>query len=756
MAEDKSDPHDGKKKGGTSGISSSSAAAGGPPNSDGDLHHNSPSTTTTSGNPRQVLRTKLRHSLEDKRSSEKFWAAMTKARGNRAALLQKEHLDIHAIKESNQALKKSAVADRRLVEEFAENIRKNGGQVFFAKTGEEAMRYVEDLANRVGAKLIVKAKSLTSDEIEFTQELEKVGVRAVETDLGELVLQVAHETPVHLVMPAAHKSVGEIAELISGALGRQLPAEDRPILEAVRAYLRNLFLTADIGMSGANIGIAETGSIIIETNEGNGRLVTSLPKVHLVIIGMEKIVPRWEDATYLVKGHSASATGQNMTVYVSAITKHGPLAGSNDGREYHVIILDNGRSRMRDDPWFSEALNCIRCGACMNICPTYGVAGGHTFGYIYPGPIGIPWTAEVHGLDKATFAHLCVSCGLCKEICPVDINIPMMIAKVKEEDNKKNGQLVVNEFFMASETLAKLASATAPISNWFMRRAATRAMMQSLLGVDKRRTLPSFSRKRLRSRISRLGSGSGEAGKIVFFPDIYADYNDPELGVRAIKILLALGYKVDVPTLNWSGMPYISYGDIQKATAVAKKNLERLRPYLDQGYSIVSTEPTAVYMFRDVYPLLAPGELAERARTSSFPLFGLIQSRLSSLRLRPAYPTDQVVGFHIPCHERSVTGGRPAIEFLESAGYTVRVVEDGTCCGMAGTFGMKHGDLGYNLSMEVGDHLFRLFRESGLKLVATESSVCSMQISDGVGLKVVHPLRAVEELALIPPPPSPS
>ncbi len=385
-------------------------------------------------NNRQILLSKLRRAMKDRESSEKFWEAMTKARANRAALLAKGQVDIEAIKESNKALKTASVANGGLVEEFAENVRKNGGKVFLAKTGEDAMRYVEELSKRVGAKLIVKAKSLTSDEIEFTHELDKVGIRSVETDLGELIIQLAGETPVHLVMPAAHKSVKEIAKLVSGAVGKEVPPEDQAILGTVRAYLRQLFLTADIGVSGANIGVAETGSIVIETNEGNGRLVTSLPNVHLVIIGMEKIVPKWEDATYLVKGHSASATGQNMTVYVSVITQHGPLAGSADGREYHVIILDNGRSRMRDDPWFSDALNCIRCGACMNVCPTYGIAGGHTFGYIYPGPIGIPWTAEVHGLDRATFAHLCVSCGLCKEICPVDINIPMMIAKVKEEE----------------------------------------------------------------------------------------------------------------------------------------------------------------------------------------------------------------------------------------------------------------------------------------------------------------------------------
>jgi Fe-S oxidoreductase len=204
---------------------------------------------------------------------------------------------------------------------------------------------------------------------------------------------------------------------------------------------------------------------------------------------------------------------------------------------------------------------------------------------------------------------------------------------------------------------------------------------------------------------------------------------------------------VEVPNLQWSGMPYISYGNISKATAVAKTNLEGLKAYLDQGYSVVSTEPTAVYMLREVYPVLVPGDLAEKAREMSFPFFGFVQGRFADLELRPAFPTAEAIGFHIPCHERSVSGGRPAIDFLSAAGYKVQVVENGTCCGMAGTFGMKHGDLGYNLSMEVGDHLFRLFRESGRKLVATESSVCSMQIVDGVGLKVVHPLHAVEEVS---------
>ncbi len=696
-------------------------------------------------NKREELIEKVRQALADPSTSDKLWGAMTRARESRAAAVEELHVDIHKMKETNKSIKTRAIADPSIIEKFAENVRQNGGRVFFAKTGEDAINYVAELSRRTGTKLIIKSKSLTSDEIEFNHELEKKGIKAVETDLGELIVQLAHELPVHLVMPAAHKSVEDIAEIFTQAIGSKIPAEHQTILKEVRKYLRPIFLSADMGLTGANVGIAESGSVIVETNEGNARLVSSLPKIHVVLIGMEKIVPSWDDAANLIMGHGISATGQQMTVYVSLVSRHLPMAGSSDGREFHVIILDNGRSKMRDDPWYVDGLNCIRCGACMNICPTYGVTTGHTFGYIYPGPIGIPWTANVHGLDKATFAHLCISCGLCREICPVDIDIPMMIAKVKSEEIAENGQLAVNSFFTSSESLARLASATAPMSNWFIRQGLSRYLMEKLVGVDRRRTLPAFSRKRLRSRLTALGQGTGQAGNVLFFPDIYADYNDPELGVRAITILRRLGYNVEVPSeLRWSGMPYISYGELEKATGVAEHNLRILEPYVSRGYSIVSTEPTATYMMREVYPKLVPGERTVTVGERSFPFFQFIEKDLSRLNLRPSEATSGAVGFHIPCHDRPLTSGTSAVEFLRRAGYEVQIVQTGSCCGMAGTFGMKHGPIGYDLSVAVGKKLFDLFRESRCGLIATESSVCSMQLTDGLHVRVLHPLYFVQ------------
>ena len=653
-------------------------------------------------------------------------------------------LDINEFKERVRKVKTAALADASIVEQFARKVSENGGHVFFAKTGEDAIKYAVELAKRTGTRLIVKSKSLTSEEIEFNQGLERDGIRVLETDLGELICQLAREKPTHLVFPAVHKTAAQVAEIFSSEYGEKIPPEPEAILASVRRHLRPIFLSADMGVTGGNVGIAETGSVIMETNEGNGRLVSTLPRIHVVIIGMEKIVPTWDDAANVIVAHAMSATGQRMTVYVSCISQRTPLGGASDGREFHVIILDNGRSRMRDDDSFSDALNCIRCGACMNICPTYSIVGGHTFGYIYPGPIGIPWTANIHGLEKATFAHLCVSCGLCKEICPVDIDIPMMIAHVKEAEVRENGELLVDSFFAASESLAKVSSRTAPLSNWILRRYLVRYLMEKVIGVDRRRRLPSFSRRRLRDRLKGIDKSGGAAGNIVFFPDLYADYNDPDLGVKAVKLLQRLGFSVEIPDLKWSGMPYVSYGQLDKAKRVAEYNVSRLDRYVSDGYKILSTEPTAIYVLKEIYPKLLPSDASRKIAESSHGFFNYLQSHLGKVTLRASERLDGPVGFHIPCHDRALSAGRPAVEFLRSAGYDIEVIETGTCCGMAGTFGMKHGELGYDLSMAVGERLFQLFRESGCKMIATESSVCAMQLTDGVGVKVAHPLHMVE------------
>lgn len=672
--------------------------------------------------------------------------AMKRGRDARKAQLVSLGSSGEKLRHDVHLLKTEAIANLdSLVKEFMENCERNGATVKLMKDGAGVVEYIAKLAEQKGSKRVIKSKSLTTEEIELNQRLsEKVpSLEVIETDLGERIIQLADEKPFHLVFPAVHKTQTEIAQLFSKEVAGTVPDDLQEIMKAVRRVLRPTFLSGQIGITGANVGVAETGTILVEENEGNARLVSAIPDIHVVVMGMEKIVRSWDDALKLAMAHPVSATGTRLTNYVSMISQRLALGG-HPSRSLHVLILDNGRSQMRKDPWFKEALNCIRCGACMNACPTYGVVGGHVFGYIYPGPIGIPWTEAVHGLEKASeFAHLCVACGLCKEICPADIDIPMMIAKVKEEDIRKNGQLIPNTVLSRSDDFAKLASATSPLSNWIIQSRISRAFMDIFLGIDRKRKLPRFERQTLEMRFSKQASQNvPEAmAKVAFFPDISANYNEPKRAMMALQLLQKAGVAVEIPkNLKPSGMPYISYGELDKARKIALHNISILKDYVQRGYDVVSMEPTAVYCLRDSYPKLL-NESSEALNVSKYS-FEYFEYLAKYAKIDPSIGKGKVVGVHIPCHERALSSSRYAIKLLENAGYKVKVVETGTCCGMAGTFGLKKGPLGYDLSMAVGKPLFELFnKDTEIELIATESSVCAEQLSDGTKKKVIHPIE---------------
>ena len=691
------------------------------------------------------LKEKITLSLGRTQQTKFLQDAMKRGRDARRAQLVTLGTLGETLREDVHSMKTEAIANLDLiVREFMGNCERNGATVKLVQTGEDVVEYIAKLAEHDGSKHVIKSKSLTTEEIELNHGLvEKIpSLEVIETDLGERIIQLADEKPFHLVFPAVHKTQTEIAELFSKEVAGTVPDDLQEIMKAVRRVLRPTFLSGQIGITGANVGVAETGTILVEENEGNARLVSAIPDTHVVVMGMEKIVRSWEDALKLAMAHPVSATGTRLTNYVSMISSRLDLGG-HQKRNLHVLILDNGRSKMRKDPLFKEALNCIRCGACMNACPTYGVVGGHVFGYIYPGPIGIPWTEEVHGLDKAAeFAHLCVACGLCKEICPADIDIPMMIAKVKEEDVKKNGQLIPNTVLSRSDDFAKLASATAPLSNWIIQSRISRAFMDRFLGIDKKRKLPKFERRTLEKEFVRESTqnASGSLAKIAFFPDISANYNEPKRALKALRLLQKAGVLVEIPKdLKPSGMPYISYGELDKARKIASHNVSILKDYVQKGYDIVSMEPTAVYCLRDSYPKLLDNS-TEALNVSKFS-FEYFEYLAKYATVDSSKGKGRVVGVHIPCHERALSTSKHAVKLLENAGYKVKVIETGTCCGMAGTFGLKKGPLGYDLSMAVGKPLFELFNEDAeIELIATESSVCAEQLSDGTKMKVFHPV----------------
>jgi L-lactate dehydrogenase complex protein LldF len=328
------------------------------------------------------------------------------------------------------------------LEEYEKRVTEAGGHVHYARDAEEARRIFLDLCKARDAKRVTKGKSMISEEIALNQALEANGIEAVETDLGEYIIQLRHEAPSHIIAPAIHVTRLDVEADFRKAHTHLPPDRDltapETLLAEAREILRQKFLTADIGVTGANFLIAETGTSIIVTNEGNGDLTQICPKVHVVVASLEKITPTLDDAAQLLRVLARSATGQDMSVYTTLST--GPRRpGDPDGpEEYHVILLDNGRSSMLAGE-FSEMLRCIRCGACMNHCPVYQAVGGHAYGWVYPGPMGAVLTPSLIGVkDGGQLPNASTFCGRCEAVCPMRIPLPKMMRHWREREFERH------------------------------------------------------------------------------------------------------------------------------------------------------------------------------------------------------------------------------------------------------------------------------------------------------------------------------
>ncbi|MBV9231267.1 MAG: lactate utilization protein, partial [Chloroflexi bacterium] len=323
-----------------------------------------------------------------------------------------------------------------LIAQFKAQAQAAGAIIYEARTAEEANQYIYELCRRKGIDLVVKSKTMVSEETELNAYLEVRGITPVETDLGEWVAQLDRERPSHMVMPIIHKTRQQVGTILSHAVGREISLENvAEQVGVIRTEHRKSFLTAGMGISGANALIAESGTVMMMTNEGNGRLVTSLPPVHVVMAGYDKLIGTYAEAMTQLRLLARSATAQAITSYTTFIT--GP---ATPDKEMHIVLVDNGRSEMRADPRFKDALRCIRCAACANICPPYQQVGGHAFGYIYSGAIGLVVTPFHHGIDAdAGPQSLCVSCNACETVCPVEIPLPSLILDVRSRTMAAKG-----------------------------------------------------------------------------------------------------------------------------------------------------------------------------------------------------------------------------------------------------------------------------------------------------------------------------
>jgi iron-sulfur cluster protein len=688
------------------------------------------------------------------------------------------------LRERACAIKAQAVADHeRLLAAFCDKAAAAGAVVATVRTAEEARSYIVELAHTRGVRSVVKSKSMTAEEIDLGPALEKAGMAVVEGDLGERIIQLAGERPSHLVVPAIHKSKEEIIRLFSEKMGTAHPPDDAEgLTRLVREDLRARFLEADMGVTGANFAIAQTGSIVLVENEGNASLTTLLPPLHVALVGSEKIIPTLADLGVFLELLPRSATGQKLTSYVSIITgrQSSPLVdrAPDDGsaprgeRECHIVILDNGRDAARADPELREVLRCIRCGACLNACAPYTLVGGHVFGGDpYPGGIGCAWTYVTKGHREAwDFNGLCTTCSRCTEVCPVKIDIPWLNTVIRQRNNVEFGAGLRQQVFARTDLLGKSMSALGVVGNVAMRTPPAKLTL-SLLAIDPSRTMPVYAHETFRDwwdgRTDPFASAAVPAapepapapgaaaappaaptpgGRVALFVDCFTNHNLPRVGRAAVEVLERAGVEVVAAHNSCCGRAALSQGLLEKPRRWAGENLNELGRLVDDGYDVLFLEPSCLSAVRDDYgPLLAQssvdlGRLRQiQDRCYDVTEYLVTLARAGRLDL-PFEPLSGPFVVHGHCHQKSLgVGSYPAESLRLIPGIVVHEV-DALCCGMVGSFGYKKE---YSpLSKAIGARLFeQIGRLEGD--VVTSGISCRSQIEMGTGRRVLHPVEVL-------------
>lgn len=651
-----------------------------------------------------------------------------------------------------------------MVKQFTQEAEAVGSQVHSARTPEEACQIILNIARERQAELIVKSKSMVTEEIHLNHALEEAGIRVVETDLGEYIIQLAGDTPSHLIAPAIHVTRERAAELLSGAAGEELPAEVAPLVRVARKLLREDFVNADIGISGANIGIADTGSLVIVENEGNGRLVTTLPPVHIAILGVEKIVRDMDDATDILKALPRSGTGQKITSYISYITGPSRTAdieltlatGVHGPEEVHIVLLDNGRWASREDPEYREALQCIRCGACSNVCPPYQVVGGHVFGHIYTGPIGLIMTAMHHGLNNAAGPQsLCVSCNACEMVCPAEIPIPRLILNVRERVAEQYGlprlkEMAVSRWSEPSsgQRWAGLASRAAGVISDNNR--IIRNIPFAPDGMTESRHLQAPSTNPLRKRVQSNGllqstrvlpSSQAQGLRIAYFPGCVIDRLAPEMGEAALNVLTACGCKVEFPEQqHCCGLVAFNMGDREHGRKMAEQTIEMLEG-VEADWIVTNTTSCLAAMTDDYRHLFRNDpEWLERVETQAGRLIEFTRFLVDVAQISgedfsaPVQNSITSVTYHDACQSHNALGlGQTARTLItEVLGIELREMADSSvCCGFGGSFSMDYP----RVSSAILQKKLNNTEQTGAHAVVADNPGCLLQIRGGLSAR---------------------
>ena len=638
-----------------------------------------------------------------------------------------------------------------LLEEFVRNATAADAVVHRAGDAASANEIVAKIAVDAGATLAVKSKSMTTEEIGLGPHLENLGVAVVETDLGEYIIQLAGEAPSHILVPALHKTREQMAELFREKTGKDVKSDRESLVAFARDELRQSFIDAGIGITGANLAIADTGTIVIVTNEGNDRLVSGLPPIHIVVVGIEKVVASLADAAAILPLLTKSATGQKISTYVSFITGPSrssdvefiPTLGAHGPREVHIVLVDNGRSAMRADPDFVEALRCVKCGACANVCPPYRIVGGHPFGYVYSGPIGLVVTPFHHGLENIAEAQtLCAGCNACETVCPVGIPLPRLINEVRVRAGAQKSSGVKRRAVRAWQdngTATKIGGAAARLlagiagSDGFMPRLPI-----GRLGTRWRR-LPAPSRRTFQSRTQQLISARSNPGissaatgtTVAYFPGCITDRMYPDMGEAVVRVLRACGASVVFPDApECCGLPAINSGDPDSAREPARRTIEAFERI--EADHILSSSSSCVVAIANDYPHLFRDDpaWAGRAEATARRLidFSSFMARIATL---PAGAldgdSDLTVTYHDACQTNHVLGTADEQRRLITEVMGLRLVEmedSDICCGFGGSFSFDHPEIAGRLAHRKLDRAARIEAD----IVVTDNPGCLMQL----------------------------
>lgn len=712
-------------------------------------------------------------------------------RGRYAAIASLEDYEI--LKDRAKIIKEDAIARLpELLRTLEENVQKNGGHFFLATDREAASRYIAEVCRASDVSLAVKGKSMTSEEVGLNDALEAAGIEVAETDLAEFILQFADEQPSHIIGPAIHYSRERITGLFRRVFKTDEPLETGEELTAfARKRLREKFLKADAGITGANLIAADSGTLMLVESEANIRMTSIVPPLHIAIAGVEKVVPSREDFAPFIELLAASATGQPLASYTSILRpplNNAPVLtgdGSAKRREFHLVMVDNGRLKLREDPVLREALRCIRCSACLNVCANFQAVGGHAFGgETYSGGIGGAWEACTHGLPHARFSELCTGCSRCIPQCPVRIDIPWLNTTLRHRLNLANveatgapevspagiperdaGASVQKLFFGRYDVVGRLGARASQVGNQMMGMPLVRSLLERTVRLDRRRRMASFPAKTLTRSASEWKRGSPRTprstepvGKVVLLADIFTNYGSPQRGLATLKVLEHLGFDVALSEPLPDGRAALSQGLIATAARQARSTARRLESYLQQERDIVVVEPSVLAMLRmDYARLLADSHERELIRplqehsfdAAEFVLRHLQQNGLDAKQMFPAAssPRGTAIFFHSHCQQRTMKADGTTESLLRAAGFDV-VKSQVECCGMAGSFGYKAEF--YELSMAVGKDLFSQITAAEVAgpqrtLVATGIS-CQEQLHGGMGREVLHPMELLAEI----------